>query len=119
MNEAIVIAVVAALPGLVGAYFAYRQSTKASEKAAKTETLKVEAGAYERARRLYEDGIRQLEEQVRRLRDQVKDEQDASTKLRNRIYEMEETIATLRSQLINAGVELSPSQKELESAKSI
>lgn len=111
MNEPIVIACIAALPGLGAAYFAYRKSRTAAEAATKTASLQVEAGAYERARKLYEDGIRQLEDQVQRLRQQVTDEQEVSSRLRNRINEMEETIATLRRQLINAGIELAPEER--------
>ena len=108
MSEPIIITLIAALPGLCAAYFAYKQSTKAAEATSKNQVLKVEAGAYERARKLYEDGIRQLEEQVQRLRQQLTDERDVSDKMRNRINAMEETIAMLRRQLINAGVELAP-----------
>lgn len=108
MNSAIVIALIAALPGIIGSVFAYRQSSRAAEKASKTEAIKVEAGAYERARKLYENGIRQLEEQLDRLKLQLTDEQDVSAKLRKQISELEDTVSVLRQQLINAGIELAP-----------
>lgn len=110
MNEAIVIAVIASVPGIATGLFAYLQSGKASEKAAKSEAMKVEAGAYERARKLYEDGIRQLEEQLDRLKRQLTDEQDVSNKLRRQINDLEDTVSVLRTQLIKAGIELAPAQ---------
>src|SRR4051794_22226879 len=108
MNEAVVIATIAAVPGMIGSYLAYRASGKAAEKAAASESVKVEAGAYERARKLYEDGIRQLEDQLERLRVQLRDEIDVSTKLRTQINQLEITVSVLRQQLIKSGIELAP-----------
>lgn len=109
MNSAILIACIASLPGVLASYLAYRGSIKAAEKASRSETAKVEAGAYERARKMYEAGIQQLEEQVARLRQQVRDEQTVSNGLRERINELEEIVSHLRSQIIRAGIELAPS----------
>src|ERR1043166_4290684 len=108
ISDPVLIASIAGVPGLAGAYLAYRQSIKAAEKSSRAETLKVEAGAYERARQLYEDGIKQLEEQVRRMRQQISDEQAVSSGLRQQINELELTVSSLRRQLINAGIELAP-----------
>jgi septal ring factor EnvC (AmiA/AmiB activator) len=108
MNDAVVIAAVAALPGLAGALLAYLAAVRAAKTTSQNETLKVEAGAYERARQAYEAGIRQMEEQVERLRKQVIEERDVSDKLRKRVAEMEETLAWMRTQLIKAGIPLAP-----------
>lgn len=110
MSEPVIIAIVAGLPGLFTSYFVYRSSTKAAEKAARSEMVKVEAGAYERAKKLYEDGIRQLEEQLDRMRRQMAEEQEVSAKLRNQVYELEVTVSMLRRQLVNAGMELAPAR---------
>lgn len=99
---------IAAFPGLIGAFFAYRQSTKAAQKSADSKAIEVEAGAYERARTLYENGIRQLEAQLDRMRQQIAEERDISSKLRNQVTELERTVSVLRSQLINSGISLSP-----------
>lgn len=105
---------------VLGSYLAYKKAVKASEAASRSETLKVEAGAYERARKLYEDGIKQLEDQVARLRREVTDERGVSDSLRKKINELEETVARLRQQLIKAGVELPPHiQEELTKGESV
>jgi Tfp pilus assembly protein PilE len=108
MNEAIIIAVVGSMFSLGGAYLAYRQSVKASERTARTAALQIEAGAFDRAKALYEAGISQLEAQVSRLRVDFAAEQDISNKLRVQVMEMENTIARLRRQMIHAGMELAP-----------
>jgi len=108
MSDAVMIAVVAGVPGLIGAYLAYRQSSKAAEKAAMTEAAKVESGAYDRAKSLYENGIKQLEAQIERLHRQLVIEQEVSAKLRDQVMELETTVAAMRRQIINAGLELAP-----------
>jgi hypothetical protein len=107
MSEAITIAIVAGVPGLIGAYLAYRQSSKAAEKAAMNEAMKVESGAYERAKSLYENGIKQLESQVERLHRQLYVEQEVATRLRDQVTELEIAVATMRRQIVNAGLNLS------------
>jgi septal ring factor EnvC (AmiA/AmiB activator) len=111
MNEAVLIAIVAATPGIAAAWFAYNRAVKAAEISSRNETMKIEADAYGRARKMYEAGIAQLEEQVARLRQQVGEEQDVSTRLRKQINELEVTVSKLRSQLARAGIEL-PAAKE-------
>lgn len=108
MNDAILVAVIGAVFSLGGAYLAYRQSVKATEKTARTAALQIEAGAFERARSMYEAGIQQLESQVGRLRIDFAAEQDTSHKLRVQVIELENTLARLRRQLIHAGIELAP-----------
>lgn len=80
-------AVVAALPGLL----AYRQATRANRQ-------QIEAGAYERAKGLYESGISQLEEQVGRLRAELAEERTARRAL-------EDVVTKLRRLLILHGIE--------------
>jgi phosphoenolpyruvate-protein kinase (PTS system EI component) len=51
------------------------KAVRAAEAASKNETLKVQAEACERARKMYESGIHQLEDQLERLRKQLSEEQ--------------------------------------------
>jgi hypothetical protein len=104
--NAVAVAAIAAIPGSVAAWLAYKQATKVAAAAGAAEVRKVEAGAYERARKLYEAGIEQLEEQVRRMREQLATEQDVSNRLRNQVNELEATVGRLRAQLIRAGIDL-------------
>jgi chromosome segregation ATPase len=104
--------ILAFLGAVVAAYLAYRQATAVARTQARAEARKVDAGAYERAKALYESGIQQLEEQVRRLRAEVDSyrgraaiAEDASSRLSARVAELELTIARMRRQLILAGVE--------------
>lgn len=106
MNEAVIIASIAAITSIVGPYLAYKQSTKANAATTRNESLKLESGAYKRARDMYESGIAQLEEQLERLRKQVSEEQDISIKLRTQIYALQITVSRLRTELIRAGVEI-------------
>lgn len=106
--DPVLIAAFSALPGLIGAYFAYRQSTKVAEKAAHGKALEIESGAYERARKMYENGIAQLEEQLDRMRHQMLEERAISAKLRRQVAELEDTVAQLRKQLARSGIELAP-----------
>lgn len=108
MNDAILVAVIGSVVSLGGAWLAYRQSVKATEKTARTAALQIEAGAFERARAMYEAGIQQLEAQVGRLRVDFASEQDITNRLRVQVIELENTLARLRRQMINAGIELAP-----------
>lgn len=108
MNDPVLVAVLGTVASLIGAFFAYRQSIKATEKTARTAALAIEAGAFERARSMYEAGIQQLEAQVGRLRVDFATEQDVSNRLKVQVIELENTVARLRRQLINAGIELAP-----------
>lgn len=106
MNDSILVAIIAATPGLGAAWLAYRQAVKSAKITTANDTLRIEAEAYERARRIYEAGIAQLESQVKALKAQISEEQDISGKLRLRVSELEETVAQLRFQLMRAGIEL-------------
>jgi septal ring factor EnvC (AmiA/AmiB activator) len=110
MSDAVVIAVIAGIPGVLSGFFAYIQSKRANDRSAQAQMSKIEAGAYERARKLYEDGIRQLEEQLDRLKRQITEEQDVSDILRRRVRELEVTVEHLRQQLYRSGTELAPAE---------
>lgn len=96
------VALVAAVPGVL----AYRQATKAADATADASRLTIEAGAYERARSLYEAALDQLEKQLTGLQAQLNVERDVSNRLRNQVNALEDTVAKLRRQLILAGVDV-------------
>jgi len=58
---------VAAVPGLVAAFFAYRAAHRASRQTAEQERRTVDADAYIRAKGLYEASIEELTERIDRL----------------------------------------------------
>jgi alpha-L-arabinofuranosidase len=99
-------AVIASILGFAAAYLSYRQSTRASAAATKVETNRIDAGAYERAKQLYESGIKQLEDQLKRLLEQIQQEREISTALRVQVNALEQTVARMRRQLILAGVDM-------------
>lgn len=91
-------------------YFTYRASTRAAKTTAtaavQVKNVEVDAAAYERARQLYESGIAQLEEQIARLRTEVNEERGTSGRLRDRVEDLEATVAWLRTQLMRAGIDV-------------
>lgn len=99
-------AVIASLLGFGAAFLAYRQSSRADNAATRVENLRVDAEAYQRAKTLYEAGIRQLEDQLARLQTQLNQERDLSNALRVQINALEDTVAKLRRQLILSGVDM-------------
>lgn len=109
--------IIAAALAVVASYIGYRQAvrvarsnaaatTEAARLAAEAEARKVDAGAYDRARLMYEAGIRQLEEQLARLRAQLAEEQQVSSSLRLQVRALEDTVARLRREIIAAGLQL-------------
>lgn len=88
-----------AFVALGSAGLSYRQSTRAATVAGRNEAARVDGEAYDRAKDLYEAGIRQLEQQVERLRTQVNAERQISEGLRIRVGELEHTVRRLRHQL--------------------
>lgn len=99
--------VLAGLAAVICAYLAYRQATKVSAQTSRVEIQKVDAGAYERARAIYESGIKQLEEQLSHLRKQLDEEREVSGRLRTRVSELEDTVAQMRRQMMLAGIDFS------------
>lgn len=99
--------VLAGLAAIACAYLAYKQATKVSAASSRVEIQKVDAGAYERARGIYESGIKQLEEQLTRLRVQLDEEREVSGRLRTRISDLEDTVAKMRRQMMVAGIDFS------------
>lgn len=74
-----------------------RASRRQKDEEGRIEGVKVEAQAFERARRIYDDAIQKLEReieylnvQVDRIREQLTSEQNVSDTLRTRIRELEE-----------------------------
>jgi septal ring factor EnvC (AmiA/AmiB activator) len=99
-------AVIASILGFSAAYLSYRQSTRASNNRLRVDERRVDAAAYERAKKLYEGGIAQLEKQLAQLREQVNQERQISNHLRRRVNELEDTVAMLRRQLIISGIDV-------------
>lgn len=97
--------VLAGLAAVACAWLAYKQATKVSAASSRVEIQKVDAGAYERARGIYESGIKQLEEQLTRLRTQLDEEREVSGRLRTRISDLEDTVARMRRQMVIAGID--------------
>ncbi len=111
------------------AYFAFRSATDANRRTQETaqknaaanaeiEKTKVDAEAYERAKTIYQDALRELEKQLDRLtaqfdriNEQLAREQDTSNSLRTQIrtlqgqvVSLERFAATLRRQMVAAGL---------------
>lgn len=84
----LLVAAIAALISLL----AYVSSSRATKTQADTASRAVDAGAYERAREIYESSLHQLEIQVARLQEQ-------SDTMRAQLGTAEITIADLRAQL--------------------
>lgn len=107
-------AVLAAAVSIVVGYFSYKASTQAAQTTAaatlRVKTVEVDAAAYERARAMYESGIKQLEEQIGRLSAQVNEERDASNRLRDQVRALEDLVAQMRRQLIVSGIDVAVGQ---------
>lgn len=101
----VVAAILAAIAAVSCSYLAYRQATKVSAEASRVEVQKVDASAYDRARAIYESGIKQLEEQLSHLRKQLDEEREVSGRLRTRVSELEDTVARMRRQMTLAGMD--------------
>jgi hypothetical protein len=97
--------VLAGFAAVICAYLAYKQATKVSAATSRVEIQKVDAGAYERARLIWESGIKQLEGQLTHLRTQLDEEREVSGRLRTRISDLEDTVARMRRQMMLAGME--------------
>ena len=116
-DPSVLVAIVAGIAAVIGAWFSYRASTRATS----IETSKVDAAAYERAKTIYEGSLRELERQLERMREQMDrvnqqlyTEQDTSNALRSQlrtlrghVEELERTVNDLRLQLTLAGIKQS------------
>jgi len=83
------VAAIAAVPGLL----AYRQSQRAKRQADVLERAKVDAQAYEDARKIYQAAIEQLEKTVERQDRELAEE-------RRKRRELEQTGETLRKRIV-------------------
>lgn len=115
------------------AYLSYRAASDANrrteaaalaaaEQQAQLERTKVDAEAFSRAKSIYEDALEKLQaqldrvnEQSHKIADELIEEQNASLALRSQvrtlrdqIIRLERTVALLRRQLIEAGVNPAP-----------
>jgi septal ring factor EnvC (AmiA/AmiB activator) len=99
-------AALAILGSAVAGWFTYRSASSAAHAAVQVKNVEVDAAAYNRARELYESGIKQLEEQLQRIRSDLAQERDVSNSLRNQINQLEDTVAMMRRQLLLAGIDV-------------
>jgi hypothetical protein len=65
--DSVLIAVIAAVPGTVGAWLAYQAATRQRRREARLESRKVDSEAFGRAEAIYKGAIDTLEEQVKDL----------------------------------------------------
>lgn len=93
------VAALAAVPGLL----AYRQSQKAKTEADRLERAKVDAQAYEDARKIYQAAIEQLERTVERTRTELDEERRRRRELEQT---SERTIEGLRKRVASLEQEL-------------
>lgn len=126
-TSSIVLAMVAGIPSIAAAFFAYRTSAKATAAKEKADedvnrlgAMKLDAEAFDRSQQFYDKVIAAAEKEVDRLQgqidrlhtqlervnDQLAREQDVSNTLRNhlrtvqqQVTTMEQTVNVLRSQI--------------------
>lgn len=120
-DPSVLVAIVAGLAAVLGAFFSFKASTRATS----IESSKVDAAAYERAKSIYEGALRELERQLERMREQLDrvntqlaNEQDTSNAmrlqmrtLRSHVEELERTVTDLRLQLTLAGIKQNTSSE--------
>ncbi len=133
MDTNVIIAVIAGIPSLAAAAFAYRSSVSATRAKSTSDSevnrlasTKVDAEAFERSQVIYEKAmlaaekevgrlqgqVDRLNDQLDRLNDQLAREQDVSNTLRNhvrtlqsQVSSMEVTVSSLRHQVTRKGPE--------------
>jgi hypothetical protein len=93
---------IAAAAGLGAAGLSYRQAARAMRAQVRMDRAKVDAAAYERAKEMYEAGIRQLQDQVARTNQELQVERTArheaeerEAKLRVRVAALEEIVSQM------------------------
>jgi len=98
----VLIATLAAAPGIAGAYLAYKAATGQSRRDARIEARKVDSEAFDRAANIYREAIDQLQEQVKEQQVELKDLQERDrtrerelTALRRRNAQLERAIAAI------------------------
>jgi multidrug efflux pump subunit AcrA (membrane-fusion protein) len=96
----VLVAFVAAVPGVL----AYRTATVAQRVTARAKQVEIEAGAYNRARELYESALSQLQRQLSSIQAQLNEEREVGNHLRIQVNALEDIVAKLRRHLILAGI---------------
>lgn len=95
---------IAAAAGLGAAYLSYRQASRAMRSQVRMDRAKVDAAAYDRAKEMYEAGIKQLQDQVARTRQELDNERAARREAEEREVrarrDAEEREATLRRRVV-------------------
>jgi predicted nucleic acid-binding Zn-ribbon protein len=81
------------------AWIGYRQSVR-------VERGKIESGAYERAKKIYEDSINELEDRVQRLRSDLEEISADRRSLRDQVDQLQRLVTRMRRQIMLAGIEL-------------
>lgn len=93
MDPAITIALVAGVPSVVAAAFAYRSSARAN----KISETKVDAEAYDRSQLFYEKLLAEAEKHLERLRSQVERLNDQLDRVNNQLAQEQDTSNALRN----------------------
>lgn len=93
---AIIIAIIAIVPG-VGALINNRRVIAQQDK-------KVDAQAYLRAQKIYDQTLSQVESQLANLREENARLVAANRSLQIQLFELEKTVARMRRQLIELGI---------------
>lgn len=90
---------VSAVGASLVAWVGYRQSVR-------VEKSKLEAGAFDRARGIYESSINELEERIQRLRADLEEVVTDRRVLREQVEQLQNLIMRMRRQLRLAGIDL-------------
>ena len=85
------------------AYIGYRQSVK-------VERSKMEAGAFERARKIYEASITEMEERLQRLRTDMEEILTDRRHLKSQVEQLQIVVERMRRQLKIAGIDFADDQ---------
>lgn len=81
------------------AFIGYRQSIR-------VERSKLEAGAFERAKAIYESSINELEDRIQRLRTDLEEVVNDRRGLREQVDQLQNLVMRMRRQIRLAGIEL-------------
>ncbi len=129
MDTSILVALVAGVPSVAAALFAYRSSAQATRAKAETDAevnriaaTKVDAEAFERSQALYEkvlaaaekevgrlqSQVDRLHDQLDRVNDQLAREQDVSNTLRNHVRTLQAQVTTMEQTLTALRIQISP-----------
>ncbi len=94
-----IIEVLLAILSLIVGLYAYRLSSKATEAQGKAAQVAVDAGAYERAKEIWESSIDNLREDLASCRSELKVTQEKMAKLNDRLSDVQSELFRIKYQL--------------------